>query len=264
MKCRECGAEMQVGREDWPYPDLQGVTLRGIEVRRCVNDPDHEEITLPHMDGLHRTLAVALLRKRALLAGPEIRFLREVCDWDVPKLATLLNVAPKVLSRWEADRLGHSLMADRLLRMLAAGSLGLPVPLDVLEHIADTAPPSRLVLQFGPSSWRVVDESDPVSVWISFAEEDREAILNVLEVLVESLKDKRGSDQARRRKTSGSGRRGQPSSATSSVVDHVDDALDALSAFEDPEKALRVAVDTLRALRPAPERPGPPDVHVEP
>ena len=264
MKCRECGAEMRVGREDWPHPDLPGVTLRGVEVRRCVNDPEHEDVALPHLADLHRTLAGALLRKKTLLTGPEIRFLRELCAWDVAQLAQKLGRSPKVLSQWEADRLGHASIADRLLRMLAAEVLKLPAPLDVLDHLGDTAPPSRLMLQFGPSSWRVVDESDPVSVWISFAEEDREAILNVLEVLVESLKDRRGSDRARRGKTSASGRRGQTSPATSGSVDHVDNALDALSAFEDPGMALQVVVDTLRALRPAPGPSEPPETHVEP
>src|SRR6185503_9494314 len=176
----------------------------------------------------HRALAGALLTKRTLLAGPEIRFLRELCAWDATRLAALIDVTPVSLSRWENDQMGHSGMADRLIRMLAAEALGLAVPRNVLEHIGDAALTSRVALRFGPSGWRVVDESDPVSVWISFAEEDREAVLRALEASLESLK---------------------------AIV---------LSACEDPGRALRVAVDALRALRPTPARPETPDAHVEP
>jgi len=210
MKCRECGGEMRVAREDWPYPDLPGVTLLGVEVRRCVNDAEHHEIELPHMDGLHRAIAGALLTKRARLTGAEIRFLRELSAWDATLLATLLDVTAVSLSRWENDQLGHSGMADRLIRMLAAEALGLSTPREVLEHIGNEAPPSHLALRFGPHGWRVVDASDPVSAWVSLADEDREAVIKALETSLESLKVTmvhfagHGEDRACRRRIAGS------------------------------------------------------------
>jgi DNA-binding transcriptional regulator YiaG len=254
MKCRECGAEMRVGREDWPYPDLPGVILRGVEVRRCVNDAEHHEVELPHMDGLHRALASALLTKRTRLAGPEIRFLRELAAWDATKLATLLDVTPVSLSRWENDQTGHSGMADRLIRMLAAEALGLSAPRDVLEHIGDAAPPSRVALRFGPGGWRVVDESDPVSVWISFADEDCDAVLKALEVSFESLK-------ATVVHFSHHGGMGKTELAAGALSDRQVVVLSGCE--EDPGRALRVAMETLRALRPTPERPPAPEAHVE-
>ncbi len=59
-----------------------------------------------------------------------------------------------------------------------------------------------------------------MSLWISFAEEDREAVIKAMEALAESLK--------------------------ASILRFKHD--------QEPGKALRVAVDTLRALRPAAER----------
>jgi DNA-binding transcriptional regulator YiaG len=231
MKCRECGAEMRVGREEWPDPDLPGVVLRGVEVRRCVEHPEHLEVEIPHMNGLHRAIAGALLTKRTRLAGAEIRCLRELCDWDAAKLATLLEVSPATLTRWEDDQLGHGGTADRLLRMLVAQALGLPAPRDVLEHdIGEAATPIHLVLRFGLAGWHVVDESDPVIAWVSSADEDREAVLKTLEALQTLLHT--GAVGGTMRK--------------------------------DVERALGVAVETLRALHPVPEDPRALGAHVEP
>jgi DNA-binding transcriptional regulator YiaG len=233
MKCRECGAEMRVAREEWPDPDLPGVVLRDVEVRRCVEHPEHYEVELPHMNGLHRAIAGALLTKRTRLAGAEIRCLRELCDWDTTRLATLLEVSPATLARWEKDELVHGGTADRLLRMVAAEALSLPAPRDVLEHdIGEAATPILLVLRFGLGGWRVVDDSDPVSVWVSCADEDREAVLETLEALKGRLH-----------------------------VLHVSDVHDEME--KDAERALGVAVETLRALHSAPE-PRAPEVHAEP
>ena len=250
MKCRECGAETRAGWEDWPYPDLPGVTLCGVEIRRCMKNAEHHEVALPHMDDLHRTLAGALVAKRARLAGAEIRFLRELCGWDATKLATLLDVTSVSLSRWENDQTGHSGMADRLIRVLTAQALGLPVLRDVLEHIGDATAPSRVALRFGPGGWQVVDESDPVSVWISFADEDREAVIRVLEGSLEALK------AALVRLSHHGGTEGRE------LATGV--ASDPRTTGSDPGRALQVAVDTLRALRPPPERSRATETPVEP
>jgi DNA-binding transcriptional regulator YiaG len=251
MKCRECGAEMRVAREEWSYPDLPGVTLSGVEVRRCVEHADHHDVELPHMDGLHRALAGALLTKRARLAGPEIRCLRELSDWDATKLATLLDVTPGSLSRWENDQMGHSGMADRLIRMLTAEALGLPVPRGVLEHIDDAATPIRVTLRFGPGGWRVVDEADPVSVWVSFGDAEREAVIRALESL--KLTVIHLSDEHSRKETTDFAADAPP-----------ERRVFVSSSYEDAGRALRVAVDTLRALRPTPEDPKLSEVRVEP
>ncbi len=89
------------------------------------------------------------------------------------------------------------------------------------------------VLRFGLGGWRVVDESDPVSVWVSRADEDREAVLGTLEALRGRLH-----------------------------VLHVSDLHDKME--EDTERALAVAVETLRALHSAPEDPRALEVHAEP
>lgn len=243
MKCRECGAEMRVGREDWPHPDLPGVTLRGVEVRRCVNDPEHEDVALPHVAELHRTLAGALLTKRSRLAGPEIRFLRELCGWDAAWLAMLLDVTPEVLFQWEGDQMDHPGVADRLIRLLAAGALGLPAPRDVLKNIGDAAAPLPLMLEFGPSAWRAVDESDPVSVWMSLGEPEREWVLEKMMGLLKKLESRRRSPGQGQVET------GQTPDTKTGLPDGAYNPTDDLSGHEDADRALQVAVATLRALR---------------
>ena len=76
--CAACGAEMRVGRENHRYVEsgLSNVTLTGIEVRRCSNGSCGEvEIAIPNIDGLHKAIAEAILRKRGRFTKEEWRCL---------------------------------------------------------------------------------------------------------------------------------------------------------------------------------------------
>jgi len=53
------------------------------------------------MEGLHRTIALALLCKKGPLVGDEIRFLRSVAGHTSTALAKRLAVTKNALSRWE-------------------------------------------------------------------------------------------------------------------------------------------------------------------
>jgi len=78
MKCFQCGAEVKTGHENFLYEasGLPGITLVGVEVSRCPACGEYE-VSIPHIEELHRVIAHALARRVARLASSEIRYLRK-------------------------------------------------------------------------------------------------------------------------------------------------------------------------------------------
>lgn len=75
---------------------------------------------IPAIQALHFRLAVTLLRKPALLAGEEIRFLRKMGGMSQTELARIMGVDETRPSKWERgsekNRIGGP--SDRLLRTI--------------------------------------------------------------------------------------------------------------------------------------------------
>jgi putative zinc finger/helix-turn-helix YgiT family protein len=119
MKCLICGASMDTRRENYPYraSGLPHVTLEQVEVSRCPVCGE-TEVSIPHIEALHRAIAVALVRKPARLASEEIRFLRKYLGWSGVDFAAYIGVTPETVSRWEQGKTPMGTTADRLLRML--------------------------------------------------------------------------------------------------------------------------------------------------
>ncbi len=162
--CEECGGEMQPERGDYPDPDLPGVVLLGIEMPRCAKCTA-SEIEIPHLDGLHRLLASAIVGKRGRLAPSEIRFLRSSTGWTGVEMARHLGVTPEAVSRWENAKDTIGAIADRLVRMVTAAQLGAHAPVEVLTELTDDAAPLALRVRFGHDGWRIVGASDPTEAW---------------------------------------------------------------------------------------------------
>src|SRR5262245_36273133 len=78
MKCIECGATMKVRKENYRYDEsgLKHVTLVGVDVARCPRC-DNYEISIPHIEELHRLIAKILIDKSTRFTGEEVRFLRK-------------------------------------------------------------------------------------------------------------------------------------------------------------------------------------------
>lgn len=134
-KCRTCGkAEMIPGVETYLYTEsgLPNVVLAGVEVRRCPSC-GHHELVLPRVAELHRTIAHAIIHKRARLSGLEVRFLRKYLGWSGVDFARHIGVDPSTVSNWENDKDPIGSTSDRLLRLMVAH--GAPVDEYSLEEL---------------------------------------------------------------------------------------------------------------------------------
>ncbi len=78
MKCTECGAMMKVRKETYRYDEsgLKHVTLVGVDVARCPRC-DNYEISIPHIEELHRLIAKVLIDKSTRFTGEEVSLSEE-------------------------------------------------------------------------------------------------------------------------------------------------------------------------------------------
>ena len=143
-KCRTCGkTELTSRTETYLYTEcgLPNVVLVGVEVRRCPSC-GHHELVLPRVLELHRTIALAVIKKPARLSGTEVRYLRKYLGWSGADFARHVGVDPSTVSNWETDKDPIGPVSDRLLRLMVAR--GTPVeeyPLDELTKIENERRP---------------------------------------------------------------------------------------------------------------------------
>jgi putative zinc finger/helix-turn-helix YgiT family protein len=156
MTCLQCGAKVRSRRENVRYDmcGLPGVTLQGVEVRRCAACGEFE-IAIPRIEDLHRALARSVIEKRARLTGQEIRFLRKVLGWSGADFAAHMGTTPETVSRWEQEAVRMGVIADRLLRlMVATRSPVQDYTLETLKGVAVEDPkPRRLRAALGRRGW---------------------------------------------------------------------------------------------------------------
>ena len=121
MKCLQCGGGMKSSRENYKYTasGLPRVTMLNVEVTRCPKCGE-AEVSIPHLEQLHRLIANLLIQKKAPLTGAEVAFLRKFLGWSGVDFASHMGVAPETVSRWERDRDQMAATADRLLRLMVA------------------------------------------------------------------------------------------------------------------------------------------------
>jgi putative zinc finger/helix-turn-helix YgiT family protein len=133
---------------------LPNVTLVGVEVRRCPAC-GHHAVVLPRVEELHRTIALAVIRKRSRLTGTEVRYLRKYLGWSGVDFAHHIGVDPSTVSNWENDKDPIGPSSDRLLRLMVAhGSPVEDYALDELTKIADEQkPPVAVRVLPRPKGW---------------------------------------------------------------------------------------------------------------
>jgi len=137
MKCVMCGGKMNARRETRKYTGcgLPNVTLKDVEVRRCI-ECGEEELAIPRVLDLHKAIAMRIIRKPGRLTGAEVRFLRKFLGWSGADFARRIGAAPETVSRWEngRERLGPT--ADRFLRLATVhGAPVLDYRLDELDAV---------------------------------------------------------------------------------------------------------------------------------
>jgi putative zinc finger/helix-turn-helix YgiT family protein len=131
---------------------LPNVVLVGVEVRRCRNCGE-SMVAIPHIEELHRALAMTLIRQTGRLAPSEIRFLRKWLGWSGVDFASHMGVAPETVSRWESMENPKPMggTAERLLRLAVAH--GQPIdqyPIGMLLEINDEQTSNAPLLAMKP------------------------------------------------------------------------------------------------------------------
>jgi putative zinc finger/helix-turn-helix YgiT family protein len=157
MKCDACGsAEMVTTVESYRYKGvgLPGVTLLGVEVSRCPACGE-QEVAIPRIEELHRTIALSLIGKPSRLTPEEVRFLRKYLGLSGADFARMMHVDPSTVSRWERGDQVIGEVSDAFLR--AQVLLRKPVdhyPVDGLSDVAKDDPtPLRVALQPASDGW---------------------------------------------------------------------------------------------------------------
>ncbi len=159
MKCTECGSLMKTQKENYRYSEcgLKNVTLVGIEVSRCPRCGNYE-VSIPHIEELHRLIARVLIEKTTRLTGDEVRFLRKSLGWSGADFAQNIGVAEETVSRWENSAAPIGPQADRLLRyMVAQGRLTTSYPTERLSKInPKKATATRVEVETRDEQWQLL------------------------------------------------------------------------------------------------------------
>lgn len=118
MRCISCGSEMECKVESYEYKEsgLNNIVLEGIEVHRC--DCGEKIVSIPAIPELHALLGQMIIKKKTMLNGKEIRFLRKNMGFTAKKLSSFMKVGNEIISRWENGNRNISEPNDRLLRLL--------------------------------------------------------------------------------------------------------------------------------------------------
>lgn len=150
MKCIDCGATMETGKENYRYDDsgLPYVVLVNVEVSRCAKC-GAVEVKIPAIEPLHRAIAWSVARKDSRLTPEETRFLRKYLGFSTGDLAEIVGIDPATVSRWENGTRPIGPTTDRLLRMMVATrSPACEYPINNLRHIdKERANPVRVELK---------------------------------------------------------------------------------------------------------------------
>lgn len=119
MKCANCGTQTKIRRvEFYNYKEsgLSNLYLGGIEVIECKKCEVQCPI-LPSVLDLFSKVAEAVVLKPTPLNGEEAKFLRKQAGYPAKAWATLLDIEPSVLSRWENGKSKIGPQSDRLIRL---------------------------------------------------------------------------------------------------------------------------------------------------
>lgn len=117
-KCYECGRVMKGKRENYLYNEcgLPSVTLLNILVFHCECGAIVPEIPSPSV--LHASIAMSVLRKKTLLSGEEIRFVRKVAGYSATALAKVMGMRKTTISHWETGGKDIGKDSDRMVRLI--------------------------------------------------------------------------------------------------------------------------------------------------
>ena len=139
-RCTDCGAPQQLIHTTIDYWEsgLSNVQLVDAPVWECGNG--HQEAEIQNAEQLHGLLVNLLIRKRSVLAGSEVRFLRKELAMSGKVFAQQLGMTAEHLSRLETGRREITSTTDLLVRLVVGWELTrrhqIKFPADVQPFVA--------------------------------------------------------------------------------------------------------------------------------
>ncbi len=135
MRCPVCKAEMicRQGEHHYKESGLDNVYLVGVDIFEC--SCGERVVNIPAVTELHNKLATDIIKKKSILNGKEIRFLRKNMGLTAVKLAGYLGVDNATISRWEKGKQPIRGANDRLLRLIFSNIKGIPA--EEIKHLIE-------------------------------------------------------------------------------------------------------------------------------
>ena len=135
MKCPICNSETVCTQEPYHYTEsgLDYIYLKGIDVCKC--SCGETIVSIPAMPQLHSVIGLGIIKKKSLLGGQEIRFLRKNMGLTATKLSRYIGVDNATISRWENGNQAIDKSHDRLIRLVY--STIKDIPKDEVKHLIE-------------------------------------------------------------------------------------------------------------------------------
>jgi putative transcriptional regulator len=129
--------------------------MNGYEVHPTDYGP---AVSVKDLDALRRVIGEYLVRKKKLLKGKELRFLRTEMDLTQSELSRLIGYSDQQVARWEKDQSRIPGPANRMIRLLFRSHLtnDCVSVREVLDHLdrLDSTISDRHVFEKAGNTWR--------------------------------------------------------------------------------------------------------------
>jgi len=123
-----------------------------------VDDEGENCVSIPNINGLHRIIALGIVRRRNSISGKDLRFLRTEMGMTQVQLAKFIHCEALTISRWERAEFAIDSNAEALIRVRAIQELDLPTDAKVREIstwcVQGEAPRTLIIDGADPSNYR--------------------------------------------------------------------------------------------------------------
>jgi putative zinc finger/helix-turn-helix YgiT family protein len=135
MRCPNCKSKLfwEKGIHHYKECGLNNILLEGVEM--CTCSCGEKIVNIPAMPNLHNVIGLDIIKKKALLNGKEVRFLRKNMGMAAKKLAEIIGVDNATISRWESDDQRISRSNDRFIRLVYSEIKGHPT--EEIKHLVE-------------------------------------------------------------------------------------------------------------------------------
>ena len=135
MRCPVCDSktDCQTGKHQYVESGLDNIIISGVEI--CICSCGEEIVSVPAVPELHSLIGLYLVKKKALLIGKEIRFLRKNIGLTAKKLSGYLGVDNATISRWEKGNQAINKANDRFLRLVYCNIKG--ISQEEIKHLIE-------------------------------------------------------------------------------------------------------------------------------